>query len=340
MITSMTSSTKLALPDAPRLLIARPDRVGDVIVSTSCIAPIRQAFPQGELHFYAAEQMRPLLDGHPDLDGFISDPSQIGPLTLDAVVHLHPDQACYRSADSANVPVRIGYQQRLLSRYLTHSLPDQRSEGLKHEAACNFDLLRLLGVVQPGRLTPNVHLPGSARDSLRARLPWPLESTPFAVLNPSAHSPVARWPVEYFLRLADRLQKELGLLPVIIGAQAADSIPSGATRILSLAGQTNLAELGWLLKHARVLVTRDTGPSHLAAAVGCPVVVIFGRTEPMYGPTRWRPLTEKAMIVAKPTRRKRWESRDKYWRRCFTAISVDEVLAAVIAALSMHDHAA
>lgn len=325
----MTSSVKLALPDAPRLLIVRPDRVGDVIISTSCITPIRQFSPRCALYFYAAERMRPLLEDHPELDGFFSDPSRIGPLHLDAVVHLHPDAASYRAGHGANVPVRIGYQCRFLTRHLTHSLPDHRFEGVKHEAAYNFDLLQLIGLPLPDHFTPNIHLPGPARDSLCAKLSWPLESTPFAVLNPSAHSPIARWPAEHFLRLADCLQRELNLKPVFVGADPADSIPVHATDHFNLAGQTNLAELGWLLKHARVLITRDTGPSHLAAAVGCPVVVIFGRTTPLYGPTRWRPLTDKAIIVAKPVLRKRWESQGGYWQRSFAAITVDEVVSPV-----------
>lgn len=204
---------------------------------------------------------------------------------------------------------------------------------MKHEAAYNFDLLQLIGVSPPARLEPNVHLPESALDSLRAKLPWPLESTPFAVLNPSAHSPVARWPIEYFLLLAEKLQNEHGLAPAFISADVDDSVRD--TRFLNLAGKTDLAELGWLLKYARVLVTRDTGPSHLAAAVGCPVVVIFGRTAPIYGPTRWRPMTDKAVIVTKSVPRKRWESQAKYWRRSFAAIHVDEVEAAVQQALTM-----
>jgi ADP-heptose:LPS heptosyltransferase len=318
-----------------RLVVVRPDRVGDVIISTSCIAAIRRAFPQGELHFCAAEQMRPLLEGHPELTGFISAPEQIGKLHADVVVHLHPDKACYRAAHEVGVPARIGYRARFLNRHLTHAVDDRRSDGIKHEAEYNFDLLQAIGVSRPAALAPNVHLSESARDSLRAKLPWPLESMPFAVLNPSAHSRVARWPVESFLRLAKQLQDALGLLPVIIGADVDDSIPAGATGILNLAGQTNLAELGWLLKHARVLVTRDTGPSHLAAAVGCPVVVIFGRTAPLYGPTRWCPLTEKAVIVARSLSRRPLEGRDAHWRRCYAAISVDEVYAAVQQALSM-----
>jgi len=329
----MNSSTKLALPDAPRLLVVRPDRVGDAIISSSCIRPIRESFPRGTLYFYAAERMRPLFDGHPDLDGFLSDPTQLASLKFDAVVHLHPDKACYLSAHRANVPIRIGYRQRLLSRYLTHSLPDQRADGVKHEASYNFDLIRLLGVPQPEPFNPNVYLPEASLQSLAAKLPWQLESTRFAVLNPSAHSTVARWPVEYFLQLADWMHQELGLETVVIGADGRDSIPNKKETHLNLAGKTDLGELGWLLKHARVLVTRDTGPSHLAAATGCPVVVIFGRTAPLYGPTRWRPLTDKAVIIAKSAPRKRWESRDNHWRRCFAAISVEEVQAAVHHAL-------
>ena len=331
----MNSSTKLALPEAPRLLVVRPDRVGDAIISSSCIKPIRQSFPRGTLYFCAAERMRPLFDGHPDLDGFLSDPTHVASHKFDAVIHLHPDKACYLSAHKANVPIRIGYQHRLLSRYLTHSLPDQRADGVKHEAAYNFDLLRLLGVAQPEPLIPNIHLANSNLQSLQAKLPWQLESTRFAVLNPSAHSTVARWPVEYFLRLADWMRQKLDLETVVIGADSADSIPNTRGNHLNLAGKTDLGELGWLLKHARVLVTRDTGPSHLAAATGCPVVVIFGRTAPLYGPARWRPLTDKAIVIAKSVPRKRWESRDNYWRRCFAAISVEEVQAAVHQALKL-----
>jgi heptosyltransferase III len=323
-----------------RLLVARPDRVGDVIISTSCLTPLRRAFPRAKLFFLAAERMRPLLDNHPDLDGFISSPTEIERLAPDVIVHLHPDKECYLAAQRAAVPIRIGYRQKSFGRYLTHSLADERSNGLKHEAAYNFDLFQLMGVRQPARLKPNVHLPESALGSLRTKLPWPLESTRFAILNPSAHSPVARWPIEYFVRLADKLQSEQDLLPVFIGADSDDCVSSIPPRFLNLAGKTDLGELGWLLKHARVLVTRDTGPSHLAAAVSCPLVVIFGRTQPIYGPTRWRPLTESAVIVTKSVPRKRWESQKKYWRRSFAAIQVDEVEAAVRQVLLMPHRAA
>jgi heptosyltransferase-3 len=104
---------------------------------------------------------------------------------------------------------------------------------------------------------------------------------------------------------------------------------------LNLVGKTNLGELGWLLKHARVVITNDSGPAHLAAAAGSTVVTIFGRTTLRYGPTRWRPLTDKGIIVTEPIARKYFESRDSYWRRCFAAITVEAVAAAVREALCL-----
>ncbi|MDB6022092.1 MAG: lipopolysaccharide heptosyltransferase [Pedosphaera sp.] len=322
------------------LILSRPDRVGDVVISTACLAPIREKFPHAKIHFVAAERMRPLLEGHPLLAGFIpltaNLTSEFQRLNASAIVHLHPDPDCYAAAARAKIPVRVGYAIPLLNRHLTHKIKDQRRAGVKHEAEYIFDLLSVLEVSPPSKLSQNVHLPEAALVSLQSKLPWPLASTPFAVVNPTAHSKIARWPVKYFLELAGRIESEFGLLPVFIGADAHDSIPSGSSPHLNLAGKTHLGELGWLLRHARVLVTVATGPSHLAAAVGCPVVAIFGRTVPPHGPARWRPLSEKAIVIASTFARKRLEDRDAYWRRCYAAIGVDEVAAAVRQSLNQY----
>jgi len=315
------------------LIISRPDRVGDVVISTSCLAPIRRQYPGAKIYFVAAERMRPLLEGHPFLAGFISLSSDLTAefrrIDASAIVHLHPHKECYQAARRAGVPIRIGYPARFLNRHLTRVIAERRKEGLLHEAAYNFDLLRPLKITPPEKFAPAVQLPESGLHALQRKLPWPLASTRFAVLGPSAHSKFARWPVERFLGVARRLQKEFDLLPIFIGANANDSIPPGASNYLNLAGQTDLAELGWLLRHARVLVTNDTGPAHLAAAVGCPQVTLFGRNAPLYGQVRWRPLSDKAVVLAKPLSRKPFEGRAAHWQRCFAAISEEEVAAAV-----------
>jgi ADP-heptose:LPS heptosyltransferase len=320
------------------LIISRPDRIGDVIISTSCLAPVKEKYPNARIYFVAAEPLRPLLAGHPLLAGYIPlSPdltAEFERLQASAIVHLHPNEECYRAACRANVPVRIGYGSGFDDRYLTHVVEDRRSEGRQHEAAYNFDLLRFHEVTQPATLSPNVYLAEANGLSLQNKLPWSLESTRFVVLNPSAHSPRKRWPKERFQQLADRLQHDFDLLPVFISADPADAIfplPAGQ---LDLAGKTNLGELAWLLRSATLLISRDTGPAHLAAAVGCPSITLFGRTAPRYGPTRWRPLSEYATVVTKPIPRRWLEGSNAYWRRSFAAISVEEVLAAVEQMLS------
>lgn len=320
------------------LILSRPDRIGDVVISTSCLAPIREKYPNTKIYFVAADRMRPLLEGHPLLDGFIPLSADLRNefqrLNASAIVHLHPNANCYAAAALAEVPLRIGYASDALVDYLTHVVPERRKEGRQHEAEYNFDLLAYLGqfVPVPKKLTAQVHLPEGSRETLQQKVPWPMTTTAFAVLHPTAHSKFARWPMERFVQIADRLEKNFQLKPVFISANREDSFAD--SRWLNLAGKTDLGELGWLLKHARVLVTNDSGPAHLAAAVGCPVVSIFGRNAPLYGPVRWRPLSDKAVVVSKPLEKRWFESREKHWRRCFEAITVDEVEAAVREALT------
>ncbi len=131
------------------LILSRPDRVGDVVISTSCLAPIRAKYPGVAIHFVAAERMRPLLEGHPLLAGYIPLSADLTAefqcLNAEAIVHLHPHEGCYLAAHRAGVPRRIGYPVRTQNHLLTDVIPDRRKEGLQHEAAYNFDLLRAAG---------------------------------------------------------------------------------------------------------------------------------------------------------------------------------------------------
>lgn len=324
-----------------RIILARPDRVGDAIISTSCIAPLKRRFPAGKIWFMAAERMRPLLEGHHRLAGFIPCGANLGVLHADAFVGLHPDENCFRSAFEAGIRVRIGYATGKWDRLQTHTIGDRRKEGRKHEAEYNLELLEFLGVERPPDLRCSVHLPERSLRSLQRKVPWALEKTPFGVINVTAHSPVARWPARNFAAVAERLRRDRSLVIVLIGDDADD--PSvkqfrEATRdFCDLAGRTDLGELGWLLKHAQVLVTRNSGPSHLAAAVGCPVVDLFARPGAIYGPTRWRPLSEKAVVIERFLKRRPLEPRNRWWKRCFDAVSVDEIVQAVSRALDFRD---
>jgi heptosyltransferase-2 len=114
-------------------------------------------------------------------------------------------------------------------------------------------------------------------------------TAPILGLNPGAeYGPAKRWPVEKFTAAAKEIQQRTncvwllfgGKSDAVIASQIASQLPSANFNSLNLAGQTSLRELMALLKLCRVLLTNDTGPMHVAAALGTPVVVPFGSTSP------------------------------------------------------------
>ena len=351
----MPHETISEIPDGAIVLI-RPDRVGDAIIASACFPAVREKFPARPLYYLARGVMAPLYVGHPLLAGFLPRPEsapelvqKLQEIRASIVVHLHPDPLCYRAAWTAGVDQRIGYGH-WLGWTLTQSHPDDRSAGLQHERDYNFDLLALLGIENRGDARPSVHLPPAGGDTLRdkvAQTGWEGRE-PYAVINPSAHSATLRWPPERFAALAQRLHATFGWHIVLTSGGESDSsvkrmreVLEGAPWVIDLSGKTDLAETGWLLRGARLLVGRDTGTSHLAAAVECPTVTIFGRLEPTYGPTRWGALTSpgRGRIVETPVvERQRFEGTHAFWARGFDSITVDHVFAAA-AELASANHA-
>lgn len=212
--TSYRSEVRHPSPLRPILFLCRPDRISDVLIATACLEPICQQRPGDPIVFLAREVMRPLLENHPLLDGFLALPSpardgrpfrdarrilteQIRARQPETFVHLHPDALCQQAARSAGVPRRIGYQHSLFTDYtLTDRWRDRRARGLRHEGEYNFDLLTPLGIRPPDAdaLRPNVHLPAPWLKSLRIRLAasgfpgFDDGDEPYAVLNPTAFS--------------------------------------------------------------------------------------------------------------------------------------------------------
>jgi lipopolysaccharide heptosyltransferase II len=108
---------------------------------------------------------------------------------------------------------------------------------------------------------------------------------PLAVVHPGARWPTKLWPPAHWARLADWLSREKGFRVVITGGPgdrelAEEIVAQAEMPLLNLAGRTSLAELAEVLKQAHVAITTDTGPMHLAAALGTPVAALFGPTAP------------------------------------------------------------
>ena len=325
------------------IVLSRPDRLGDVVIATSTIRPLLEQRPGTRVVFAARRIWLPLLRGHPLLADCIdvSEPEDVLTVRLrelapSALVHLNPHAGLYRAGHAARIPVRVGYARDDLPDALTHSLPDQRRNGGRHEAQFNFDLLGQFGIEPPCRPVPELHLPEPSLRSLETKLGRPLDDMePFVVLHPSAYLTTARWPPHHFHALARLIGENTAWRIVITGDDPRDR---GVHKLagwlgesaVNLAGQTDVAELGWLFSRAAGVVTRDTGPSHVAGAVGAPTVSICGRTAPVYSPVRWGALGPRVELVVRSLPRRRFERKEWNWRRSFAAITPEEVFEALL----------
>jgi ADP-heptose:LPS heptosyltransferase len=255
--------------------------------------------------------MRPLFFEHPLLDGVLTPGpggfwTQVFRLAgtlrrpqADAVVLLQPDSVVETAAALARVPLRAGWsRRRLRPQFLNRSVPYSKSEGTKHEARYNFDVLALLGMPEPATLEPQLRPEPAARVRLEARLAGDAAALPrCAVFHLAAHGGKPRVPLEVMAGLAGWLKRERGLRPLLVGtesdppvgrvAQLAGLAPAD---LIDLRGATDTAELAWLLEAAALCVARDSGPAQLAAAMRCRTLVFFVDPRPILGPVRWRPM--------------------------------------------------
>ncbi len=165
-----------------------------------------------------------------------------------------------------------------------------------------------------------------------------LADQPYFVVHPAGHAEHKKWPAEHFLEVCRWILKETDLRLVLAGADKNDphagfleeKLSGHGDRVINLSGKTPLGDLMALLARARGFLSCDSGPAHVASCFGCPSVVIFGRTEPIYGVKRWRPLNDNALIVEHACGDKSFfETNRAYWKRCFASISPERVIGQI-----------
>jgi heptosyltransferase-2 len=270
---------------------------------------------------------------------------------------------------AARIPTRVGYARNGRSLFLTRALPvredavrmqkrsvpeiDQRVEknlpretfsSAAHHVHDYLQLVAALGA-NPLPVPPLLHVAGEEISAARVRLGLKAGSV-FVGLNPGAeYGPAKRWPAERFVEVAVRVHRETQCSFVLLGGRAdlelageiAAAIASqiGTTHVTNVAGQTTLRELCSVLKACAVVVTNDTGPMHVAAAVGTPVVVPFGSTAPeLTGPTLGVAAHKLVSGPAPCAPCFRRECPIDF--RCMTGISVDRIAQATLQVLQVH----
>jgi ADP-heptose:LPS heptosyltransferase len=195
----------------------------------------------------------------------------------------------------------------------------------RHVVDINLGLLGMLGIDAPAR-----EFPIEAIDSGTARIAREQTGGRYALLNPGAAWPNKRWPPERLAAIARELFARHGLKSVVLwgpGEEAlASAVAAGANGAAVVSPRTNIADVVALARGAAVMVSGDTGPTHIAAAVGTPIVGIYGPTRP----ARNGPMSQLDVTVSRDSvcqcHHLRRCTRE---RMCLLDIEVAEVLDAV-----------
>ena len=330
------------LPKPRRVLIIRLSAIGDVIHGLPVLCALREQFPDVRIAWLVEGGASTLLEGHPALDelirvprGWLRSPATVwrlcrqlrefGPdLTVDV-------QGLTKSAIPAwlsGARFRIGFgceNGRELSRWLNNI--HVRSTAT-HIIDCNLQLLQPLGIQ---RATARFDLPERADDA------WAIEriirelgvEERFAVINVGAGWTSKLWRMDRFAAVARQLARKHAMPTVVVWAGPqerawAEEVVAGGSGFAKLAPSTTLTELAALVRRAALFIGSDTGPLHLAAAVGTPCVGLFGpkpaeRNGP-YGPGHI------VLQAARPSNARRQRSSTS--RALMDAISVEMVCQA------------
>jgi lipopolysaccharide heptosyltransferase II len=191
----------------------------------------------------------------------------------------------------ADIPLRLAHCHENPYQLLTDWVPDpEPARFVRHEVRRQLDLVAAVGC-----RTDNERLSFRVTDDALRRVLYHLyrvgldQEAPWVVIHPGATAPSRRYPPEGFTEAARRLVAEAGCQVVFTGsaaeAELVEAIRAGmGAPSFSLAGRLGLAELGALLALAPLLIANNTGPVHLAAAVGTPVVDLYALTNPQHTP--------------------------------------------------------
>ena len=302
------------------ILIIKPSSLGDIVLALPALSALRKSFTNAKISWFIRPDLAQLIENHPHLNEIIFfdrkllgqawyNPRAIGALfalvrklrneNFDAIFDF---QGLFRTAGLAwlsGCKKRFGMQN---ARELAHLFYTHRVRQNKNSIHLVDYYLKIIQSAGAEKLTPQFIIPIDDRAVVSANNLLDsnnLEPKKYACLvSGSAHCDKC-WPVERFAAIADKISSQFSLKIVTTGSNCEKIITQRLAQlanvpVVDLAGQTDLHQLKAILKLAKIVISNDTGPGHIAAALNTPTVMIFGRANP----ARIAPYQKKHSVVA------------------------------------------
>jgi heptosyltransferase-2 len=338
-------------------LVIRLSSVGDIVLTEPVVTALRTAFPDATLGFVVKDAFRELVEGHPAIDRIhtLEDSSagamrrlarEIGASGYDAAVDLHHNLRTTHLVRASGARRATSYRKREIGDALRVRIlrrPFRASKLLVErylEALTSLGVRRELQSGPGGRPTrPRLFLTEESRSGAAAALERVgLEGRAYAAVAPGAMWATKRWPLERYAALVPSLVSHLGLRVLLVGSPSERELceavaGSGCAGATSLAGETTLGESAALIALARLFVGNDSGPTHMAMALGVPTVAIFGPTDPGQFDHEGHALIYSDLACSACSFYGSRRCPERHWN-CMLSIEPDDVVAAADRLLS------
>jgi heptosyltransferase-1 len=301
------------------ILITKPSSLGDIVLALPALRALRLSFPEAKINWLIRPEFAELIEDHPHLDEvIIFDRKLLGkawfhPKAFGALISLirklrrskfdviFDFQGLFRTASLAwlsGCKKRFGMvnAREFATIFYTHKIP----QNIESIHMVDY-YLKIIQAASASDFGVEFVFPQSkdTEDSVGELLASHGIENDYAVLIPGSAHQDKCWPAECFAQLAEKISSRYQLSIVATGSASEAAIikkvkEKADVPVTSLAGQTSLSELVALFKRARLVVSNDTGPGHIAAALGVPLVLMFGRANPI----RLEPYRRKHCVVA------------------------------------------
>ena len=295
------------------ILVIRCDRFGEFLLNIPAMRALKEKYPQARLTVAVNSAVSELAGAVECVDQVLvwdEVKRNLRKYKFDLCVILNPMKEAHWAVFWAGIPVRVGYDRKW-GILLTHKIKDTKHLGNRHEVDCNLELVGLVGArgqslagtVSDFRIKVDDNL---FREFIGQRV---------VAIHPFTSDSVKQWPVERFMELAQRIiHEDWGQSPaetvsfktkvVLVGKDETwGQSPAGTAgtvpKFIDLVNKTSLVELAALLKRCSLLISCDSGPMHLAAAVGIPVVALFRNDLPGKTARRWGPWGDGHTVIEK-----------------------------------------
>jgi heptosyltransferase-1 len=288
------------------ILIIKPSAIGDIVMALPALSALRKAYPDAKITWLVRSEYAPLLRNHRDLNEVILFDRKLlakcwynrnsfkALLTLfrqlrnghfDATIDL---QGLLRTAFFSFI---TGAKDRFGQSGAREGASIFYNHKIKHDTSCAHVVdfyLKIIECVAGRTISGEITVPrdGRAEDSMRQLLAQnKVSDNNYIVIIPGASNPQKCWPAENFAAVAERIHAQCDSVLVLAGSESDRKfieavVSSTNIPFINLAGRTGIAELVALLRNARLVISNDTGPGQIAAALGVPLVILFGPTNP------------------------------------------------------------